>query len=248
MFCEEVLSSNHFDMYLHDLAAVSVMRSPDYSSQVPYQGHIGVRIGQVNVRSGFYYAGVAVRKRRGKSPPRIQDRPPATSSSLEYANWLFGSRCTRCWPTKQDVQDLVRVKSLWQNPSELQTFALDELGILMDQKQWSSWVSTQLEDKRVSTVLNNRRYKQFFQSVTPSVVSTPSQTTSLPRVPCSQTTLIGASVNTATLMGPRKTNTTLNLHTSRVPSSHQVQVQLPLDPQNVSPPQLTTRKQKKLIT
>ena len=220
------------------------MRLPTYDGRVPYQGHTGVQIGQVHVRSGFYFAGVAVRKRRGRGPPLIEDRPPATASCLSYANWLFDSQSTKCWPTKQDTIDLARVKGLWRSPAELQTFGLEQLQILMDQKQWSSWVSAQIEGKRASVTLNKKLYNQFFKGVSPSVTATASQSTYIsPDDSHGQSTLVEASVNTSSLMGPRKHDQILQLNTSQVRLVNQMTLPLP-SPQDTTVSLKLTKKQR----
>ena len=72
---------------------------------------------------------------------------------MEYSNWLFGSTTKRAEPTQQDVDTLVKLKSLWKDPEKMQTFCLNELEILMDTAQWSSWISKTISGQRAAAGL-----------------------------------------------------------------------------------------------
>ena len=163
MFCEEFQKACHYDLYLIDLAAASASRIPRYMT-TPFKNHISIDCGSdITVRSGFYYVGVAARKRRGIGPPPLETRPDPTVSSLSYANWLFDGTATKCTPNGDDIKHLAAHKTLWKQPCSLQDFALCELHILADERAWSAWIIQQTEGQRVATTLAKSNWKNVFQ-------------------------------------------------------------------------------------
>lgn len=209
LFCKEVNDSSHFDLELFDLTAASVSRCPLYDGTLPFDGHLSVNMkSSATVRSGFYFAGAAVRTRRHKPLPPLESRPSCTEGGLSYVNWLFGSKATRCAPTAEDVKDLAQLKSLWTSVKDMQSFALDEMGILMDQRQWSSWISKELECKRTAMSLNEKGYIEYFKGVASSVTGPDA---SLPKPVSTSSTLGEGDITTGLVLGPRKKTTLVSL-------------------------------------
>ena len=206
----EVKTSHHYDLWLFDIIASSVRRVNNYGeSESPLHRHRLVDTSEyAKIRGltidtlltyplihhspihrplivgGFYHEGVVVRSRRGLPPPPLSERPPVTSTSLEYVNWLFGSKATRVEPTKQQINMMSKIENLWKDSKLMQDFALKSLDVMKDSSQWSLWISRKLCGHRTSSELNKSKYKSYFKSVCPTVVSSSGQQQfSVPQIP-----------------------------------------------------------------
>ena len=182
----EVQAAYHYDLAIFDVASASALRLNNYGDTVPpLHHHRFVNTSKhATIRCGFFYEGVAVRARRGLPPPPLSERPHVTSTSMEYANWLFGSSAKRSEPNQEDIKLLAQVKSLWTDPEKMQTFGLDQLEVLMDTARWSEWSSRQLAAQRACSGLSKMKYKSYFNLVAPKVASTtPQQQYGVPLVP-----------------------------------------------------------------
>ena len=82
-----------------------------------------------------------------------------SATELEYVNWLYGSSANHCKPTASDVKYLSQIPALWTNAVEMQIVGLKDLGVLMDERQWSEWMAKHLKGKRAAKALNSAQYK-----------------------------------------------------------------------------------------
>ena len=102
------------------------------------------------------------------------------------------------------MKDLVKLSSLWSSGVDMQTFCLDNLAILRDEKQWNSWIAKTLAGKRAAKALNAQNYKDYFKTVAPSVQSSSQQQTfTVPLVPepDENSNGVGAAIPIASFVG-----------------------------------------------
>lgn len=90
------------------------------------------------------------------------------------------------------------------------------MGILMGLKQWTTWVTKQLEGNRAVKSLNQKGYVQHFKQVAPSVVANDNHMIPLSRGSVGGQELHHSTITTGSLLGPRSETTIVPLNTHQV--------------------------------
>ena len=105
------------------------------------------------------------------------------------------------------LNHLSRVKSLWKDCKQLQIFALENMGILMNKKQWvrGFLFNLNLRAWQLHTMKTNIRAFQICQSVSRSIIDNNNNKSILPSRPINIVDKISDSFTTNNIMVPRST-------------------------------------------
>ena len=90
----------------------------------------------------------------------------------------------------------------------------------MDEKQWSSWVAAEIEGTRAAKAVNEKKYIEYFKSLSRTVMATSKQMSTC--VGCPQPDSRRGSVTTANVLGPRRKPIVMKLDTDTLVNQESV--------------------------